>query len=57
MQKQPEQQQQSASAQTYRCPVCKQPMRLVGRESVDGTNAELATFQCQCGQVLATMVQ
>jgi hypothetical protein len=30
-------------------------MRLVGRESVDATNAELLTFQCTCGQVIAAM--
>ncbi len=49
--RQPEQQQQQSLA-SYQCPGCKQPMRLVGRESVPGNPAaELLTFQCACGQV------
>jgi hypothetical protein len=33
-------------------------MRMVGRESTDGSrNADLLTFQCNCGQIIATMVQ
>jgi hypothetical protein len=33
-------------------------MRLVGRERVDATNAELLTFQCHdCGQIIDTMAQ
>jgi hypothetical protein len=32
-------------------------MRLVGRESVPGSNTfNLLTFQCQCGQVIATQM-
>ena len=32
------------------CPGCKQPMRLVGRESHPAA-PDLLTFQCACGQV------
>jgi hypothetical protein len=56
--KQPEQQQQQgALARTHPCPTCKQAMRLVGRESLPGSSTyNLLTFQCQCGQVIATQM-
>jgi hypothetical protein len=57
MVKQPEQQQQSVFSRTHPCPSCKQSMRLVGRESMPGTSTyNLLTFQCQCGQVIATQM-
>ena len=56
--RQPEQQQQLALSQARLCPTCKQPMRLVGRERAAGSHhADLLTFQCGCGQVIATMMQ
>jgi hypothetical protein len=56
--RQPEQQQQSAFSHATPCPTCKQAMKMVGRESRAGTDAfNLLTFQCSCGQVIATMVQ
>jgi hypothetical protein len=58
MTRQPEQQQQRAFLRSYPCPSCKQPMRLVGRESTEGSRtADLLTFQCGCGQIIATMMQ
>jgi hypothetical protein len=45
---------------THPCPNCKQSMRLVGIEDapgIDGRTAELLTFQCRCGQVIAAMMQ
>lgn len=44
---------------TYPCPTCARPMRLVGRETVDAaiTVAELLTFQCECGQIIAANTQ
>ena len=39
--RQPEQQQQQSLA-SYQCPGCKQPMRLVGRESVPGKSRSRA---------------
>jgi hypothetical protein len=44
---------------THPCPNCKQSMRLVGIEDAPGIDGriELFTFQCGCGQVLATMMQ
>jgi hypothetical protein len=58
MTRQPEQQPQGALSRSYPCPGCKQPMRLVGRESTDGSRtADLLTFQCGCGQIIATMMQ
>lgn len=30
-------------------------MRLVGRESTSATSAELLTFQCDCGQLKASL--
>ena len=58
MTRQPEQQQQRALSRSYPCPSCNQPMRLVGRESIEGARtADLLTFQCGCGQVIATMMQ
>jgi hypothetical protein len=53
--RQPEQQQQGALSQTHPCPNCKQPMKLVGRESAAGFSVfSVMTFQCyHCGQVIA----
>ena len=49
---------QQRAIRTYPCPNCKQPMKMVGRESVDVlSTADLLTFQCNCGQVIATMMQ
>lgn len=37
------------------CPGCRQPMRLVGKErDANAPDGALLTFQCQCGQILAT---
>lgn len=57
MTRQPEQQQQSMLSLTHHCPTCKQAMKVVGRESVGGHACDLLTFQCQCGQVVAIMMQ
>lgn len=55
MVKQPEQQQQVTITRAHPCPTCKQPMKLVGREGMCGSGTyNLLTFQCQCGQVIAT---
>ena len=48
--RQPEQQQQTSLAH-HACPGCKQPMRIVGRESRAGAKADLLTFLCACGQI------
>jgi hypothetical protein len=50
-----QQQQQRAPVTTRPCPTCKQVMRLVGRESAGAGNTDLLTFQCHCGQIIATM--
>lgn len=56
--RQPEQQQQGALTRAYPCPSCNQPMKIVGRESAAGSHtAHLLTFQCGCGQVIASMTQ
>ena len=58
--RQPEQQQRGALSRSYPCPTCKQSMRLVGVEDAAGSGArpsELFTFQCRCGQVIATLMQ
>jgi len=38
-----------------RCPGCPRTMRLVGRERKGDSKADLLTFQCDCGQILATI--
>jgi len=54
MKRQPERQAQGSLDRP--CPSCKRTMRLVGRESVSPTSkADVLTFQCVCGQVIATM--
>ena len=50
---QQEQQQRHRLSETHPCPSCPRPMRFVGREGIDGSNGELLTFQCDCGQVIA----
>jgi hypothetical protein len=52
MMRQAEQQQRSMS-ETQPFPSCNQSMRLVGRESASTGTAELLTFQCSCGQIIA----
>jgi hypothetical protein len=48
--RQPQQQQQRALARGF-CPACRQPARLVGRESIPNRSGNLLTFQCDCGQL------
>jgi len=55
--RQPEQQQQGSLAARRRCPSCPREMRLVGRETVPGSTGQLLTFQCECGQLIATPVE
>jgi hypothetical protein len=39
----------------FPCPGCRQPMKMVGKErDPDAPHVHLLTFQCQCGQLLAT---
>jgi len=44
----------SRSWEDPECPGCKSTMRLIGRENhSEASAAEVLTFECDCGQLLA----